>query len=85
MRQELNGMCLGLAAFVMGWESDKSLWLKVVKESISQNVFAGASYFQDWLDSELQKILPRVQLWLRLCDVTLPSEVELLICEFAFV
>jgi hypothetical protein len=81
-RQQLDDVCIGLAAFVMGWEIDKSLWLKVVKESISQSFLP---FFQDWLDVELQKILPRVQLWLRLCDVTLPSEVELLICEFAFV
>jgi hypothetical protein len=77
---------LSIAEFVVGWGFDNSLWLKVVKESIDQITSPEASsFFQGWLDHELQKILPRVQLWLRLFDVTLPSEVELLICEFAYV
>jgi hypothetical protein len=85
-RQQLNDICLLLAGFVVGWGIDKSLWLKVVKESINQSTSPReASFFQGWLDHELQKILPCVQLWLRLFDVTLPSDVELLICEFAYV
>jgi hypothetical protein len=84
-RQQLYDVCRGLACFVMGWEIDKSLWLKVVKESIRQSTPGEAPKFQHWLGVELQKILPRVQLWLRLFDVALPSEVELLICEFAYV
>jgi hypothetical protein len=74
-----------LADFVMGWLIDKSLWLKVVKECINQTTSREALFFQGGLDAELQNILPGVHLWLRLFDVTLPSEVELLICEFAYV
>jgi hypothetical protein len=85
-RQQPNDMYGRLAEFVVGWGIDKSLWLKVVKESINQSTSPReASFFQRWLDEELQKILPSVQLWFRLFDITLPSEVELLICEFAYV
>jgi translation initiation factor 2B subunit (eIF-2B alpha/beta/delta family) len=75
-----------LIDFVVGWRIDKSLWLKVVKGCINQSTSSReASFFQGRLDAELQKILPTVQLWSRLFDVTPPSEVELLICEFAYV
>ena len=86
MRQHLNNICRDIARFVMGWRIiDNSSWLKVVNESIRQSTSYEALFFQDWLEVELYKILPIVQFCLRLFDVTLPSEVELLICEFAFV
>jgi hypothetical protein len=86
-RQQLNDICEGLAGFVIGWGINKSLWLKVVKEIIHQSSSGTQEslFFQGWLDEEMQNILPSVQLWLRLFDVTLPSDVEFLICEFAYV